>query len=165
MLGTQLPVRRIVHFGAVTLTLLTGILLGSVAFTFEYAQGTSYLSNDPTACVNCHIMREPYNGWQNASHHHVAVCNDCHLPHETVVEKYIAKGEAGFRHSWGFTFQDFEEPIRVHDGSKRVIENNCVRCHTDLTASMAMRSAHGGADIQQTSCIHCHRDVGHGPTR
>ena len=31
-----------------------------------YAQGFSYLSDDPAACANCHIMREHYDGWQKA---------------------------------------------------------------------------------------------------
>ncbi len=40
---------------------LFGGVAGLGGFTFTYAQGFSYLSNDPQACVNCHIMRElPY---------------------------------------------------------------------------------------------------------
>ena len=34
-----------------------GVLLGIGATTFEYAEGLSYLSTDPKACANCHIMR------------------------------------------------------------------------------------------------------------
>ena len=61
-----------------------GILLGSGGYTFYYAEGLSYLSNDPTACVNCHVMRDHYDGWQKASHHAHATCNDCHTPHDFV---------------------------------------------------------------------------------
>src|SRR5690606_1423270 len=60
---------------------LFGILGGVGAFTFGYGQGASYLSNNPLACANCHVMQDHYNSWQNSSHRHVAVCNDCHLPH------------------------------------------------------------------------------------
>src|SRR6516165_6995974 len=77
-------------------------------FFVRYAEGFSYLSNDPKACVDCHIMREQYDGWQKASHHAVATCNDCHVPHETV-PKYWVKAEDGFWHSKGFTHQDFPE--------------------------------------------------------
>ena len=40
----------------VLLACLLGIPLGIGAFTFVYAKGFSYLSPDPRACVNCHIM-------------------------------------------------------------------------------------------------------------
>jgi cytochrome c nitrite reductase small subunit len=83
---------------------LTGVLLGTGAFTVRYAEGFSYLSNDPKACVNCHIMRDQYDGWQRASHHAVATCNYCHVPHETV-PKYLVKAENGFWHSKGFTLR------------------------------------------------------------
>jgi len=53
-----------------------GLLTGLGAYTFDYAEGTSYLSNDPEACINCHIMRDVDNGWQRSTHHAVAVCND-----------------------------------------------------------------------------------------
>lgn len=82
-----------------------GVLAGLGGFTFFYAEGASYLSNDPKACVNCHIMREEYDGWQKGSHKAVATCNDCHVPHE-FIPKYLAKMENGFWHSKGFTLQD-----------------------------------------------------------
>ena len=61
-----------------------GFVLGMGAFTFNYAEGTSYLSNDPAACVNCHIMRDQYDGWRKSTHHAAATCNDCHVPHDLV---------------------------------------------------------------------------------
>src|SRR4051794_142492 len=77
---------------------LAGVIVGLGGYTFHYAAGTSYFSNDPTTCVNCHIMREQYDGWQKASHHAVATCNDCHTPH-TFIPKYMVKAENGFWHS------------------------------------------------------------------
>ena len=56
------------------LCVLAGAVLGLGSFTFHYAEGGSYFSNDPRACVNCHIMRDAYDGWQKASHHAVAAC-------------------------------------------------------------------------------------------
>ena len=77
---------------ALVLCVLAGMLLATGAYTVHYAEGLSYLSNDPKACVNCHIMREQYDGWQKASHHGVAGCNDCHLP-RGVVAKYLTEAE------------------------------------------------------------------------
>ena len=55
-----------------------GLLLGIGGFTFIYARGASYLTNDPGACANCHVMQDHFDAWQRSSHRAVAVCNDCH---------------------------------------------------------------------------------------
>ena len=94
------------------LCVLVGVIAGLGSYTFHYAAGTSYFSSNPAACVNCHIMREQYDGWQKASHHSVASCNDCHTPH-ALIPKYLVKAENGFWHSKAFTLQDFHEPIRI----------------------------------------------------
>ena len=44
--------------------MVVGVLAGLGGYTFHYAAGTSYFSADSAACVNCHIMREQYDGWQ-----------------------------------------------------------------------------------------------------
>ena len=105
-----------------------GLVFGAGAYTFRYAEGTSYLSNDPAACANCHVMNDYYAGWQKASHHHVATCNDCHVPHD-VLRKYLVKTDAGYRHSKAFTLENFHEPIEMIDRSYRVLTANCVACH------------------------------------
>ena len=40
-----------------------GVLLGLGARTVDYAGGLSYLSPDPKACANCHIMQPQYDAW------------------------------------------------------------------------------------------------------
>ena len=102
-----------------------------------------------------------YDGWQKASHHAVATCNDCHVPHETI-PKYLVKAENGFWHSKGFTLQDFPEPIRLRPVSLKVLQVNCVSCHRDLTNDILGRGSTGS---ETTDCVHCHAAVGHGPQR
>lgn len=136
-----------------------GVLVGSGAFTFNHANGLAYLSNNPTACINCHIMRDQFDGWQKSTHHHVAVCNDCHVPKDPI-RKWLVKAENGYAHSRAFTFEDFHEPIRMRPVSRQVVLDNCVQCHTDITSHMAL-----GAGRQRADCLHCHASVGHGPTR
>lgn len=138
---------------------LAGAALGTASYTVQYAEGFSYLSNDPKACVNCHIMREQYDGWQKASHHAVATCNDCHVPHQ-FVPKYLIKAENGFWHSKGFTLQDFPEPIRLRPSSSRILNRNCVFCHHELVNDIL-----GHAGQETTDCVRCHASVGHGPQR
>src|SRR5262245_46726052 len=140
---------------------LVGVLLGAGAFTFDYAEGTSYFSTNPAACANCHIMQPQYDSLQKASHHTVATCVDCHLPHD-FVGKYMAKGHNGFWHSYYFTFQNFHEPIQITPGNERILQNNCMSCHKDMVHNLVAGST---TDQDAVSCVHCHADVGHGPVR
>jgi cytochrome c nitrite reductase small subunit len=133
-----------------------GILLGLSAVTFRYAEGASYLSADPAACANCHIMQPQYDSWQKASHHTVATCVECHLP-AGFVGKYFAKAENGWNHSKAFTLQNFHEPIVINQKNSNILHRNCLRCHADLV------HAQGGADDGATPrCVRCHASVGHG---
>ena len=138
-----------------------GIALGLGGYTFWYAEGASYFSSDPRSCMNCHIMRESFDTWQKASHHAVATCNDCHLPHD-FVGKYLAKAENGFFHSKGFTLQDFPEPIRIKPRNARILTLACIRCHSDLVDHLRQ---HGEFADETDSCVRCHISVGHGATR
>lgn len=151
-------------------SVLIGITLGVGGYTFVAAKGASYLSDDPAVCMNCHIMREQFDGWQKGSHHAQAICNDCHLPHDNAVHKYFVKASNGYFHSKAFTFQDFAEPIRIKPGNAKVLEDNCLRCHGALTSEI---TAHGTlgvpTDPKQKAdlygCVRCHQEVGHGPAR
>ncbi len=145
----------------VVLSVMVGVLSGAAAFTFAYAEGTSYLSNDPAACMNCHVMREHHDGWSKSPHHAFATCNDCHVPHD-LVGKYTAKAVHGWRHSKAFTMQDFHEPIRITPGDLKLVEQNCVRCHSSLVGDLP---GHGGIGGNDVNCVHCHAGIGHGAPR
>ena len=140
------------------LAILIGVLAGIGGYTFYYAKGLSYLSNDPRACVNCHIMRDQYDGWQKASHHAHATCNDCHVPHD-VLGKWMTKAENGYHHSEGFTFQNFHEPIQIKPASSKVLNANCIYCHKEYVREI---TAHRGAGDEPLQCVRCHDNVGHG---
>jgi cytochrome c nitrite reductase small subunit len=114
---------------------LVGVAAGLGAYTFVYAKGYSYITNDPAACANCHVMNEQYDGWLKASHRSVAVCNDCHVPHD-LVGKYWTKARNGFWHSYYFTTWTFEEPIRATPTTRRIAEENCRRCHAAIVQAM-----------------------------
>lgn len=137
-----------------------GLFVGVAGVTFRYAEGLSYMSNDPKACVNCHVMRDHYDAWQKSAHHAHATCNDCHVPKD-FARKYYTKAEHGWRHSKGFTLQDFHEPIQITRGSKEIVQQNCLRCHGGFVADATSHLAHAG----EIDCIHCHSDAGHGPQR
>ncbi len=138
---------------------MAGVFFGISAFTFWYGEGASYLSNDPRACVNCHVMRDQYDAWQKSPHHAVANCNDCHVPH-ALIPKYLAKAQAGFWHSKGFTLQDFHEPIRIKPENLDIVNHNCVGCHRAFVNEIL--PSHSGAH-SKLNCVRCHPGIGHGP--
>ena len=141
---------------AIALTL--GLAVGLGAYTFVYARGYSYVTNDPQACANCHIMRAHYDAWTRASHRAVAVCNDCHTP-PSLVPKYVTKAQNGFWHSFYFTTGRFPDPIQITPRNHAITEQACRKCHADITA--AIDPAHSGGTAGRLSCTKCHNDVGH----
>jgi cytochrome c nitrite reductase small subunit len=141
---------------SVVIALTVGLAVGIGAYTFVYARGASYLTNDPNACANCHIMREQLDGWIASSHRAVAVCNDCHAPHDTV-GKYATKAINGFWHSVAFTTGRFHEPIAITARNRAVTEGTCRHCHLAIVESID--AGHGGE--RPMECIRCHRSVGH----
>lgn len=135
-----------------------GLFVGIGGYTFWYARGASYLSDDPAACVNCHVMRPQFAAWQASSHQAVATCNSCHVPHD-LIGKYYTKAENGYHHSYAFTFQNFPETIRMKEHSREIVLENCLYCHASMVDTMAV---HQGDPRDRVDCISCHAGVGHG---
>jgi cytochrome c nitrite reductase small subunit len=147
---------RSFHRAALVLAGLMGLAVGIGIFTFVYAHGGSYLTDDPSACANCHVMGEQYAAWMKGPHHGVAVCNDCHTP-RNLVAKYAVKARNGFWHSYYFTRGKFPEPIRITPLNRRVTEQACVSCHAEMAHALLAEADTRGS----LSCLHCHRSVGH----
>ncbi len=145
----------------VLMALSLGVFAGLALFTWGYAEGGSYFSNDPRSCANCHIMRDYLDSWQKSGHHAYAACNDCHTP-VSLFPKYFAKAENGIRHSWKFTFRDYPERLQMTTMNRENLEENCVRCHNDLVIHIADRPGKSG---EGRLCVHCHATVGHGEMR
>lgn len=143
------------HRATVALGLALGVALGLGIFTFVYARGYSYLTNDPAACANCHVMQEYYSAWVKGPHHAVATCNDCHTPHD-LVGKYATKAANGFSHSLAFTVGPIPDAIVIKERSEKVVEGTCRSCHGSLTE--VITGEHSQQDIP---CLKCHADVGH----
>jgi len=143
-------------FAAVSLGLISG--LG--AFTFGYGKGFSYFSSNPQGCANCHAMQDHFDSWQSSSHHAVAVCNDCHLPHDFVGKWYV-KADNGFFHSLAFTLNDYHEPIQIKARNRRVTQQACLHCHQDIGEQVY--STH--QSVESLQCVQCHSAVGHSGRR
>jgi cytochrome c nitrite reductase small subunit len=147
---------RTAAISGIVLGMLVGAASGIGGYTFIYAKGASYLTDDPAACANCHVMRNHFDAWAKSSHHAVAVCNDCHTPHN-FVGKYYIKSLNGYHHSMAFTTGKFHEPIRITPRNEAVTEGACRHCHQDIVT--AIDPPHAGQE--NISCIRCHSEVGH----
>ncbi|HEY0868517.1 MAG TPA: cytochrome c nitrite reductase small subunit [Fimbriimonas sp.] len=137
---------------------LLGALVGMFGYVVTISNAPSYMSDDPKACINCHIMEPVYATWQHSSHAKVTVCNDCHVPQDNALRKYFFKANDGLRHSALFTLRMERQVIQAIPESKAVIQENCIRCHEPVV-SMAKSLVHSDT---ARPCIDCHREVPHG---
>ena len=143
----------------VVVAISLGVLLGAGTYTFVYAKGFSYLSDDPEVCINCHIMLDHYDAWLNSSHSDVAACNDCHISQENIFAKYWTKGINGWNHSVAFTTGNFPEHLLITPANASITETACRNCHANIVH--AIESDPSSDD--QLQCTRCHSSVGHGP--
>lgn len=142
-----------------------GIFLGLIAYIIYISRAHSYMSDNPSACINCHIMVPYYHSWQRSSHREWTNCNECHVPHDNVLNKYAFKAIDGLYHSAVFTFNAEPQVIRPRDASKGVIMRNCIRCHSQLNQEFVKTGMVSYSQTQSgegKACWDCHRDVPHG---
>lgn len=86
-----------------------------------------------------------------------ANCTDCHVPHSNFVAKYYVKAVSGFNHVRHFTFGSIPEPIRAKPATDEIIQENCIRCHSETVSAVADGQMDSGR-----YCFECHRSVAHG---
>lgn len=147
------------------LVVSAGFIFGG-GFLFLYLlRAHTYLGDDPSACVNCHLMGAYYDTWAHGSHGRNTTCNDCHVPHENMFRKYLFKAMDGTRHTAVFLTNTEPQVIQAIPQSSEVIMNNCIRCHTQLNTEFVKD---GRLSYMQTqvgegkACWDCHKEVGHG---
>ena len=148
--------------------IISGAFVGLFLYTFFASRAYSYLSDDPATCVNCHIMAPYYATWMHSSHGRNTTCNDCHVPHNNIVNKYFFKAKDGLRHSAVFTMRGEAQALQTIDASSSVIMDNCIRCHTQLNNEFVKTGRMGFKDIKEmngNACWDCHREVPHTRSR
>ncbi len=129
------------------------IILGIGLYVTEF---TAYLGNNPTTCNNCHVMDAVYESWYHGAHKQWAVCADCHTPH-ALIPKYYVKALSGYHHVTAFVFGNIPDAIRAKESSRKVVQDNCVRCHAETIAN-----TNEGLMDSDRYCFECHRSVAHG---
>ena len=130
----------------------------------------SYLSKDPKACINCHVMNTQYATWQHSSHARDVTCIECHLPTDGFINKYKAKALDGFNHTVAFTFDTYDHAIQISDDGAKRVQDNCISCHKSITSTLATNADqyHNFNDDYVENgrkCWSCHKEVPHGKVR
>lgn len=147
--------------------LLLGSIAGLGAYILQISKATSYVSDDPKVCVNCHVMAPEYASWRASSHREWASCNDCHVPHDNIAEKYFFKAKDGLYHASVYTLRAEPEVIRIKEMGRDVVHQNCIRCHENQVTDAKLASQVERHEAHRTDrlCWECHREVPHGKER
>lgn len=146
-------------------TILLGIFTGLGVYVFFVSNAVSYLSDKPETCMNCHVMTPQYASWLHSSHREKANCNDCHVPHNNVLNKYFFKARDGMRHATWFTLRLEPQVIRIKHAGAAVVHQNCIRCHGKLLIDPMMQAVTRSDyyhNRTERPCWECHRETPHG---
>lgn len=146
----------------VTVTL--AIFIGLSAYSVYLSKATSYLSDNPETCINCHIMVPQFATWNHSSHREIASCNDCHVPHDNILSHYYFKAKDGLRHATIFTLRAEPQVIHIKEAGIGVVQQNCIRCHEQLllTAQQQIQNTDYHSERESRLCWECHRETPHG---
>ena len=148
----------------VPVIILLGVIVGLGFYILRISNAVSYLSDNPETCINCHVMNPQYATWTHSAHREVTNCNDCHVPHDNVFNKYLFKAKDGLRHATMYTLRKEPQVIFIKEAGKEVVQQNCIRCHEKLVTDhtgIARFDASRHYRMER-SCVECHRETPHG---
>lgn len=146
------------------------IAIGVFVYVVNISKALSYLSSDPKACINCHVMNTEYATWQHSSHAQRANCVDCHLPRDNMLNKYLAKARDGYNHTVAFTLRTYANAIQISDDGAKRVQENCISCHQSVASTLQSNGDlnHQFDDPSVATgrrCWECHTSVPHGTVR
>ena len=144
--------------------MIFAIFTGLGFYSFYISNAPSYLGDKPETCVNCHIMAPQYTTWYHSSHREKTNCNDCHVPHNNIFNKYFFKAKDGLRHSTIFTLRMEPQVIFIKEAGREVVHENCIRCHSELLTDSRLLAYNNATHLfrMDRKCWECHRETPHG---
>ena len=156
----------------VFLLVVGGVIFGLAGlFMYLLRAHTYFVGDNPSACVNCHIMTPYYATWSHSSHGRIdnssngATCNDCHVPHQNLLAKYGFKAFDGLKHTVYFVARSERQAPMAENMTGKVVMDNCIRCHSQLNQEF-VKSGRIDYMLAQKgegkACWDCHRNVPHG---
>ena len=157
---------RLLYWQKIVLLVLAGVVCGLVGlFMYLLRAHTYFIGDNPSACVNCHIMTPYYATWSHSSHGRDATCNDCHVPHQNLAVYYGFKAMDGLKHTAYFLAHAERQAPKAEDLTGQVVMDNCIRCHTQLNQEFVTTGRKGYMQQQREGgkvCWDCHSNVPHG---
>lgn len=135
------------------ITLLTIAIAGLAALAFLLVGPPKLLakSESPAFCASCHVMEEQHTAWSHAGAHRRIRCVDCHLPNGNHLVHYVWKSIDGMKDVVSFHSGMVPERITLSNHGAKVVQSNCIRCHTEAVSQM---------DTTR-QCWGCHRQLRH----
>ena len=129
----------------VGLLVTAGVVCGlGGLFMYLLRAHTYFIGDNPSACVNCHIMTPYYATWSHSSHGRIdnhsngATCNDCHVPHQNLAVYYGFKAVDGLKHTAYFVGHMEHQAIKAETLTGQVVMDNCIRCHEQPSTDTTM---------------------------
>ncbi len=155
---------------------LIAVIVGLAAYLVHVSKATSYLSDDPKTCVNCHIMAPQYATYAHSSHREWANCNDCHVPHKWT-DKIVRKVQAS-KEIFAFLMGNISTEEKFYARRKhlairewqRMKENDSQECRNCHNFDFMDFSEQGPRSVKQHStalangdktCVDCHKGIAH----
>jgi cytochrome c nitrite reductase small subunit len=129
---------------AIGITILLVLLFGPY--------GLVYQTSKPSFCNTCHVMRDEYESWFLTGVHRSIACVDCHLPNNNPINHLVWKGIDGTKDALSFFNGIYPDYIRSTGHAKKVIKQNCIRCHNEMVSRI---------DTTTMDCWACHRKINH----
>lgn len=134
-------------------TLAVSLIVGIAAILFILLGPPQLLAKSESAdfCASCHVMEDQHTAWQNSGTHRRIRCVDCHLPNNNPVSHYVWKSIDGMRDVVFFHTGHVPETITLSNHGEKVVQANCIKCHTEAVERMD----------QSRKCWGCHRQLRH----
>ncbi|QER42425.1 cytochrome c nitrite reductase small subunit [Thermodesulfobacterium sp. TA1] len=129
--------------------ILGGILL--LVLFLGMPKLVAYTSKN-TYCASCHVMEDQYVSLRKAGIHNQLNCVDCHLPQDNKIRHYFWKGVDGTKDLVKFHFNLVPEEITISSHGKKIVQENCIRCHQDMVSMI---------NVKDRYCWECHVKVRH----
>ena len=135
------------------IALLSIAIAGLAALAFLLFGPPQLLAKSESAnfCASCHVMEEQHTAWSHAGAHRRIRCVDCHLPNDNHLMHYVWKSIDGMKDVVSFQSGMVPERITLSSHGAKVVQRNCIRCHTEAVSQM---------DTTR-ECWGCHRQLRH----
>ena len=131
---------------------VAGGLFVVMLFMFFGPPGLYSKSAQPDFCNSCHVMNSQHEAWYLTGLHRNIKCVDCHLPNTGTLRHLFWKGVTGGKDLVMFHSGLYSDRIGISSHGKKVVQENCERCHEGMVSVMK---------TDGRNCWSCHRQVNH----